>query len=56
CLSHHIALAVASSEIALLLLPENFAKWLIVLGEGRIPTIGPEHDKIQLSEDLILPS
>ncbi|CAG8470873.1 16507_t:CDS:2, partial [Racocetra persica] len=54
--NHRIALAVASSRIASLLLPENFAKWLIALGEDQIPTIEPEHDKIQLPEDLILPS
>ena len=34
----------------------EFAKWLLEVGEGRVPTITAESDIIRLPEDIILPS
>ncbi|PKY57261.1 hypothetical protein RhiirA4_478206, partial [Rhizophagus irregularis] len=37
---------------------EKFAKWLLKVGEGRIPTVinELENDVIQLPNDIVLPS
>ncbi|CAG8727718.1 22922_t:CDS:2, partial [Racocetra persica] len=34
----------------------DFARWLLKLGEGRIPTIEPENHTIQLPDKIILSS